>query len=95
LGEIVKIFNDNKKPIGTLCVGVLLVSDAGLLKDKISTTYNLSRYYDNPARIKKGGVIYIRTKVEFDNNIIGCAGPASTLDLAYKLVDFNRKRKCE
>jgi len=75
LGEIVKIFNDNKKPIATLCVGVLPVSDAGLLKDKKATTYNLSRYHDNPARLKKGGAIYTGTKVEFDNNIISWQVP--------------------
>jgi len=88
LGEIAKIFNKNDKPIATLCVGVLPVSDAGLLKDKKATTYNLSRYHDNPARLKKGGAIYTGAKVEFDNNIISCAGPASSLDVAYKLVEL-------
>ena len=72
LGEIAKIFNENEKPIATLCVGVLPVSDAGLLKDKKATTYNLSRSHDNPARLQKGGAIYTGAKVEFDKNIISC-----------------------
>ena len=88
LGEIAKIFNENEKPIATLCVGVLPVSDAGLLKDKKATTYNLSRSHDNPARLQKGGAIYTGAKVEFDNNIISCAGPASSLEVAYKLVEL-------
>lgn len=88
LGEIAKIFNDNKKPVATLCVGVLPVSDAGLLKDKKATTYNLSRYHDNAARLQKGGAIYTGNKVEFDNNIISCSGPASSLEVAFKLVEL-------
>ena len=87
LGKIVKIFNSNKKPIATLCVGVLPVSDAGLLKGKKATTYNLSRFHDNPKRLEKGGAIYTGNKVEFDNNIISCAGPASSLEVAYNLVE--------
>ncbi len=88
LGGIAKIFNDNHKPIATLCVGVLPVSDAGLLKGKKATTYNLSRYHDNPSRLEQGGAIYTGAKVEYDNNIISCAGPASALDVAFKLVEL-------
>jgi protein deglycase len=88
LHKIAREFNKQKKPITTLCVGVLPVSDAGLLKDKKATTYNLSRYHDNPGRLQKGGAIYTENKVEFDNNIISCAGPASSLDVAFKLVEL-------
>lgn len=88
LGEIAKIFNDSQKTIATLCVGVLPVSDAGLLKDKKATTYNLSKFHDNPDRLEKGGAIYTGSKIEFDNNIISCAGPASSLEVAYKLVEL-------
>lgn len=88
LQGIARKFHKQNKPIATLCVGVLPVSDAGLLKDKKATTYNLSRNHDNPTRLKKGGAIYTGNKVEFDNNIISCAGPASSLDVAYKLVEL-------
>ena len=88
LHEIAREFHKNKKPIATLCVGVLPVSDAGLLKDKKATTYNLSRHHDNPGRLQKGEAIYTAEKIEFDNNIISCAGPAYSLDVAYKLVEL-------
>ena len=88
LHKIALEFHKQNKPIATLCVGVLPVSDAGLLKDKKATTYNLSRYHDNPGRLKKGGAIYTGNKVEFDDNIISCAGPASSLDVAFKLVEL-------
>ena len=71
-----------------MCVGILPVSDAGLLKDKKATTYNLSCHHDNPGRLQKGGAIYTAEKIEFDNNIISCAGPAYSLDVAYKLVEL-------
>jgi len=88
LHKIAREFYKQNKPIATLCVGVLPVSDAGLLKDKKATTYNLSRYHNNPGRLQKGGAIYTGKKIEFDNNIISCAGPASSLDVAFKLVEL-------
>ena len=73
--------------IATMCVGVLPVADAGLLENKKATTYNLSRFHDNVARLRSRKAIYTGTKVEVDSNIISCAGPASSLDVAYQLVE--------
>lgn len=88
LHHIAKAFNRSGKPIATLCVGILPVSDAGLLRDTRATTYNLSRFHDNPGRLRKGGAIYTANKLEVDNNIISCAGPASSLAVAYQLVEM-------
>jgi len=88
LHKIAREFHKQNKPVATLCVGVLPVSDAGLLKGKKATTYNLSRFHDNPDRLQNGGAIYTGSKVEFDNNIISSAGPASSLAVAFKLVEL-------
>lgn len=83
LHKIARIIHQNGGIIATMCVGVLPISDAGLLKEKNATTCNLSRFQDNVERLKSGNVNYTGQKVEFDNNIISCAGPALSLEVAY------------
>jgi len=74
--------------IATMCVGVLPISDAGLLKNKKATTYDLSRFHDNVSRLKAGEAIYSTEKVESDSGIISCSGPGSSLDVAYRLLEY-------
>ena len=73
--------------IATMCVGALPIADAGLLRNKKATTYRLNRFYDNISRLQKGGAIYTTNKLEMDSNIISCAGPASSLEVAYLLIE--------
>jgi 4-methyl-5(b-hydroxyethyl)-thiazole monophosphate biosynthesis len=73
--------------IGTMCVGALPIADAGLLAGKRATTYDLSRFHDNVARLREGQAIYTGQRLEMDGRIISCAGPASALDVAYRLVE--------
>lgn len=87
LHRIVRIIHQNGGIIATMCVGVLPISDAGLLQGKKATTYNLSRFHDNVGRLENGKAIYTKEKVEFDNNIISCAGPAASLEVAYLLLE--------
>ncbi len=73
--------------VATMCVGILPVADAGLLENKKATTYPLSKFHDNVSRLKAGKAVYTAGKLEMDSNIISCAGPASSLDVAYKLIE--------
>jgi 4-methyl-5(b-hydroxyethyl)-thiazole monophosphate biosynthesis len=73
--------------IATMCVGISPIADAGLLTGKKATTYNLSRFHDNVARLEAGGAQYTGRPVEEDGNIISCAGPASSLEVALLLVE--------
>lgn len=86
LHAIVSEIYNNKGVLATMCVGVLPIADAGLLKNKKATTYNLSRFHDNVSRLKEGQAIYTGNQFEMDSNIISCAGPASSLEVAYQLV---------
>ena len=81
-----KIYTQNGV-IATMCVGSLPIADAGLLENKRATTYPLSRFHDNVARLKTGKAIYTGGRIEVDSNIITCAGPASSLQVAYQLVE--------
>jgi len=73
--------------VATMCVGVLPIADAGLLAGKKATTYPLSRFHDNVSRLKEGKAEYTARKVEMDSNIISCAGPASSLEVAFRLIE--------
>lgn len=73
--------------VATMCVGILPIADAGLLENKRATTYPLSRFHDNVSRLRAGKAIYTSGKVEMDSNIISSNGPASSLDVAYRLIE--------
>jgi 4-methyl-5(b-hydroxyethyl)-thiazole monophosphate biosynthesis len=85
--KIAKVIYNNGGIIATMCVGILPIADAGLLKNKKATTYYLSRFHKNKSKLKKGGARYTGNKLEMDSNIISCAGPASSLEVAYLLVE--------
>ena len=74
--------------VATMCVGVIPIADAGLLTGKKATTYPLSRFHDNVSRLKEGKAEYTARKVEMDSNIISCAGPASSLEVAFRLIEM-------
>jgi 4-methyl-5(b-hydroxyethyl)-thiazole monophosphate biosynthesis len=73
--------------IATMCVGILPIADAGLLKGKKATTYPYSRHHDNIRRLKTNGAIVVDEPVVLDDRIISCAGPGSSLDVAFLLMD--------
>ena len=85
--KIAAQIHGNKGIIVTLCVGVSPIADADLLHGRKATTYNLSRYHDNVGRLKAGGAVYTGQQIEMDDNIISCAGPASSLEVALLLVE--------
>ena len=85
--RIASRIRDHDGIVATMCVGVLPIADAGLLAGKKATTYPLSRYHDNVSRLKAGRAEYTARKVEMDSNIISCAGPASSLEVAFRLIE--------
>ena len=87
LHKIIQTIHAQGGIIATMCVGILPVADSGLLENKKATTYHLSRFHDNVSRLQEGKAIYTQNKIEVDNNIISCAGPASSLEVAYLLLE--------
>ena len=73
--------------IATMCVGILPIADAGLLKGIRATTYPYSRNHDNIARLKKNGAIVVNGPIVMDDRIISCSGPGSAIDVAFLLMD--------
>jgi len=73
--------------IATLCVGVLPVAEAGLLRGSRATTYAFSRNHDNPARLRELGAIPTDGPIEVSDRIISCSGPAQALDVALRMLE--------
>ena len=73
--------------IATMCVGILPIADAGLLKGKRAITYPYSLKHDNIGRLKKNGAIVVNGPIVIDDRIISCSGPGSAIDVAFLLMD--------
>ncbi len=73
--------------IATMCVGILPIADAGLLKGKRATTYPYSQNHNNLARLKTNGAIVVDEPVVMDDRIISCGGPGSALEVAFLLME--------
>jgi len=74
--------------IATMCVGILPIADAGLLKGKEATTYPYSRYHDNIGRLRQAGARVVTDRhVVMDDRIISCDGPGSSLEVVFLLME--------
>ena len=73
--------------IATMCVGILPIADAGLLKGKKATTYPYSRNHNNIKRLQKEGAQFVDKSAAMDDRIISCKGPGSSLEVAFLLME--------
>jgi 4-methyl-5(b-hydroxyethyl)-thiazole monophosphate biosynthesis len=74
-------------PIVTMCVGVLPIAEAGLLKERRATTYSFSRSQDRRARLRELGAVVTSGPIENDGGIVSCAGPAYAVATALLLLE--------
>jgi 4-methyl-5(b-hydroxyethyl)-thiazole monophosphate biosynthesis len=72
--------------LATMCIGVLPVAEAGLLKEKRATTYPHSSH-DNAAQLRENGAVTVDEPVVIDSKIISCRGPAQAIDVALLLLE--------
>ena len=86
--NLAKSIYDNAGIIATMCVGILPVAKAGLLRGKRATTYPLSKYHDNPRYLKEHGCRYTGKSIEIDDRIISCAGPSQSLRVVMMMLEM-------
>lgn len=83
--DLIKAFNEQKKPIAAVCVAALPIGKSGILKNRKATTYHL-----NNARRQKQlaefGVNVVNERIVTDNNIITSCGPETAPDVAFELL---------
>jgi 4-methyl-5(b-hydroxyethyl)-thiazole monophosphate biosynthesis len=86
--KLAREIHGNGGYIVTMCVGILPIADAGLLKGKRATTYPHSRYHDNIERLRAAGAVVVDdSHVVMDDRIISCDGPGSSLEVIFLLME--------
>lgn len=73
--------------IATVCVGILPVAEAGLVKGRQATTYPYSRH-DNIEQLRRCGAVPSDNALVIDDRIISCAGPAQALAVALSMLSL-------
>jgi len=74
--------------IATMCVGILPVAKAGLLKGKRATTYPFSKNHNNPRYLMEHGCQYSGKSIEINDRIISCAGPSQSLHVVMIMLEM-------
>ena len=85
--ELIREFDKQGKPIAAICVGALPVGKSGVLKSRKATTWDLNE----GARRKQlagFGALVQDAQIVVDKNIITSTGPATSLDVAFKLLEM-------
>ncbi|MBN2893667.1 MAG: DJ-1/PfpI family protein [Bacteroidales bacterium] len=90
--QLIRKFDEQKKPIAAICVGALPVAKSGVLKNRNATTYDLDegkwrkKLSDLGANVKNKSLVV-------DKNIITSTGPVTSLDVAFELLEMLTNKK--
>jgi len=85
--DLIQEFNKKGKLIASICVGALPIGKSGILKNRNATTWDLN---DGVRRnqLAEFGVNVLDKRLVVDKNIITSTGPATSLDVAFKLLEM-------
>ncbi|SHF70129.1 4-methyl-5(b-hydroxyethyl)-thiazole monophosphate biosynthesis [Bacteroides luti] len=85
--NLIREFNRRGKLIASICVAALPIAKSGVLNQRNATTWDLN----NGVRRKQLADFCVKVQDEqlvVDNNIITSTGPATSLDVAFKLLEM-------
>jgi 4-methyl-5(b-hydroxyethyl)-thiazole monophosphate biosynthesis len=85
VGELIRAFEKQKKPIAAICVGALAIGHSGVLKNRAATTYHLMGG-GRRKQLAQFGVNVIDAPVVTDDNVITSTSPATAVAVAFQLV---------
>ena len=75
------------KIIAAVCVGAMPIGKSGVLNDRIATTYDLPEGHRRKELADFGAKVQ-HVPIAVDKNIITSTGPATGLDVAFKLLEM-------
>ena len=85
--QLIRDFDRHNKPIAAVCAAAIPVGQSGVLLGRDATTYDLSDIYGRDY-LAQLGVNVQDKRIAIDNNIITSTGPATGLDVAFKLLEM-------
>lgn len=85
--KLIRAFDSQEKIIASICVAALPIAKAGVLKNRKATTWDLNEG-KRRNELADFGAIVEDNRMVLDKNIITSTGPATSLDVAFKLVEL-------
>jgi protein deglycase len=83
--NLIRRFDELKKPIASICVGALPLANSGILKGRSATTYHL-REGLRRKQLTGFGVNVVDRPIVYDENIITSTSPATAMEVAFGLL---------
>lgn len=85
VANLIRRFEELKKPIASICVGALALANSGILRGRKATTYHLM---DGVRRreLAEFGVDVVDQPVVKDGNVITSTSPATAMEVAFALL---------
>ncbi|MEM9940729.1 MAG: DJ-1/PfpI family protein [Planctomycetota bacterium] len=85
-------FNENDKPVASICVGALPLGKSGILNGRRATTYHLSEG-KRRTQLAEMGVDVVDEAIVIDKNVITSTSPATAVGVALTLVEKLSSKK--
>ena len=85
VADLIRRFDESKKPIASICVGALPLANSGILQGRQATTYHL-REGLRRKQLADFGVKVIDEPIVRDRNIITSTSPATAMAVAFELL---------
>ncbi|SHE58830.1 DJ-1/PfpI family protein [Dysgonomonas macrotermitis] len=85
--DLIREFDKQGKPIAAICVAAMPIAKSGILKDRKATTWDLNNGVRRKQLSDFGANVQDKDLV-IDRNIITSTGPATSLSVAFKLLEM-------
>ena len=85
--NLIREFDKEGKIIASVCVGAMPIGKSGVLKGRNATTYDLLDGFRRN-QLSEFGVSVQNERIVIDKNIITSTGPATGLEVAFKLLEM-------
>lgn len=85
--DLIRRFNDENKPIATVCVAAFALAESGILKGRNATVYHLDNG-KTQSELAAYGVNVINEPVVVDKNVITSYCPQTAPFVAFKLLEM-------
>lgn len=83
--DIIRAFQEQNKPIASICVAALALGKSGILKGRKATTYHLRDGY-RQKQLAEFGVNVVNERIVIDGNVITSYCPETAPDVAFELL---------